>query len=250
MAAAASPVALVTGSTRGIGLGIARRLAREGYRIALNYRSDGAAAAAALRDIETTAEAAALRADLSDPAAAARLVADAHGRFGRLDVLVNNAGPYLVRPFVETSDADWRAMLDGNLTSMAVCTREALRLMRAQRSGQVVSIGALNVETSPFTVFDAPAYAAAKAAVWALTRALSRSEAPYGIRVNLVSPGFIETEAYARASSEAREAWRRMVPMGRFGEPADVAAAVAWLVSDEARYVTGAVLHLTGGLWL
>lgn len=245
-----APVALVTGSTRGIGLGIAERLAREGYRLALNYRHDERAATAALTAIQEVGEAVAFKADVADPAAAARLVADTVKRFGRLDVLVNNAGPYIVRPFVETSDADWRAMLDGNLTSMAVCTREALRVMRPQRAGQIVSIGALNVETSPFTVFEAPAYAVAKAGVVALTRALSRSEAPYGIRVNLVAPGFIETEEYARAPAEEQAAWRRMIPMGHFGAPADVAGAVAWLVSDEARYVTGTILHLTGGLWL
>ncbi len=250
MAPSPSPVALVTGSTRGIGFGIAERLARGGYRLALNYRADATAADAALRAIPRVGEAAAFRADVADPAAAARLVADAVAHFGRLDVLVNNVGPYLVRPFVETSDAEWRAMLDGNLTSIAICTREALRVMRRQGAGQIVSVGALNVETSPFTVFDAPAYAVAKAGVVALTRALSRSEAPYGIRINLVAPGFIETEEYARSSAEERASWRRLVPMGRFGAPADVAAAVAWLVSDEARYVTGAVLHLNGGLWL
>jgi 3-oxoacyl-[acyl-carrier protein] reductase len=247
---ARAPVALLTGGTRGIGLGIARRLAREGYRLALNYRADDAGAAAALREVGAVTDAATFRADVADARAAAGLVADAVARFGHLDVLVNNAGPYLVRPFVETSDDDWRVMLDGNLTSMAVCTREALRVMRRQRSGQVVSIGALNVETSPFTVFEAPAYAVAKAGVVLLTRALSRSEAPHGIRVNCVSPGYVETADYGTATPEARAEWRASIPMGRFGDPADVAAAVAWLVSDEARYVTGAVLHLNGGLWL
>jgi 3-oxoacyl-[acyl-carrier protein] reductase len=246
----AAPAALVTGSTRGIGLGIARRLAAEGYRVALNFRRDAAAAERALREVRAHGAADAFQADVSDPAAAARLVAEVAAQFGRLDVLVNNAGPYLVRPFVETSDDDWRRMLDGNLTSAALCTREALRIMRPQRAGNVVSIGALNVETCPFTFFDAPAYAVAKAGVVALTRALARSEAPHGIRVNLVSPGFIETESYARSAPEAQESWRQAIPMGRFGEPADVASAVAWLVSAEARYVTGAVLHVTGGLWL
>ncbi len=250
MARSPSPVALVTGSTRGIGLEIARRLARDDYRVALNYWQDETAATAALTEISACTEAICIRADVSAPAEAARLVAGTVGRFGRLDVLVNNAGPYLVRPFVETTDAEWRAMLDGNLTSMATCTREALRVMRRQRSGHVVSIGALNVETAPFTVFEAPAYAIAKAGVHLLTRALSRSEGPYGIRVNAVSPGFIETADYARSSEAEKAEWRRMIPLGHFGEPADVAAAVAWLVSDEARYVTGALIHLHGGLWL
>ncbi len=250
MASSPPPVALVTGSTRGIGLGIASRLAREGYRIALNYRSDEAAAAAALAEVAALTEVACFRADVSDPTAAAGLVRDTVARFGRLDVLVNNAGPYLIRPFVETSDAEWRAMLDGNLTSMAICTREALAVMRRQRRGNIVSISALNVETAPFTVFEAPAYAVAKAGVVLLTRALSRSEGPYGIRVNAVSPGFIETAEYAKSPEADRAAWRRMIPLGRFGEPADVAAAVAWLVSDEAKYVTGAILHVNGGLWL
>ena len=122
--------------------------------------------------------------------------------------------------------------------------------MREARTGTIINIGALNVEHSPIGVFDAPAYYIAKSGVVMLTRSLARSEAPFNIRVNAVSPGFIETDAYSHYPEEDRQAWARMIPLGHFGSPDDVAEAVSFLASDRARYVTGAVLHVHGGLWV
>ena len=244
-------VAVITGSTRGIGKAIARRLTQDACDIVLNYRSDDEAARSTLRDFEgLPGKAVAIKADVSAPADASRLIETAVRSFGRLDILVNNVGPFLTRPLIETSDADWRSILDSNLSSAFYCARAALRVMREARTGCIINIGALNVEHSPVGVFEAPAYYIAKSGVIMLTRSLARSEGPFNIRVNAVSPGFIETEAYSHYRQEDRQAWARMIPLGWLGTPDDVAEVVSFLASDGARYVTGAVLHVHGGLWV
>lgn len=244
-------VALITGSTRGIGRAIALKLAQEGCLVVLNYLSNEKEARTALEAVKAfSLEALAIKADVSKPEGAQHLIEETLSRFRRLDILVNNVGPFLVRPFIDTSDDDWRSMIDSNLSSVFYCTRNALRPMRERRSGNVINIGALNVEHSPIGVFEAPAYSIAKAGVIMLTRSLARSEAPYNIRVNAINPGFIETETYTRYREEDKATWVGMIPLGSFGKPEDVAEAVSFLVSEKARYITGAVLHIHGGLWL
>jgi 3-oxoacyl-[acyl-carrier protein] reductase len=244
-------VAVITGSTKGIGKAIARRLAQDGCDIVLNYRSDEDTARSALREFDALpGKAVAIKADVSASNDASHLIEETVHRFNRLDILVNNAGPFLARPLLETTDDDWRRMLDSNLSSVFYCSRAALRVMRNRRTGAIINIGALNVEYSPIGVFDAPAYYIAKAGVIMLTKSLARSEAPFNIRVNAVNPGFIETETYRQYRDEHKEAWGRMIPLGRLGSPDDIAEAVGFLGSDRARYVTGAVLHVHGGLWV
>jgi 3-oxoacyl-[acyl-carrier protein] reductase len=244
-------VAVITGGTKGIGKAIGRRLAQDGCDVVLNYRSDDESAQAALRDFDgLSGKAVAIKANVAVSDDASRLIETAVARFGRLDILVNNVGPFLIRPLVEMSDEDWRSILDSNLSSAFYCTRAALRVMRDRRSGNIINIGALNVEHSPVGVFEAPAYYIAKAGVIMLTRTLAQSEARFNIRVNAVSPGFIETEAYRDYRDEHKEAWARMIPLGRLGSPNDVAEAVRFLASEQAQYVTGAVLHVHGGLWV
>lgn len=242
--------ALVTGSTRGIGRAIAVRLARDGFVVVLNHASD-TGARAALEEIEALGGVAhAVRADVSEPDECRRLVRAAQAAVGPLDVLVNNAGPWLERSFTETSDSDWRFIVDGNLGSAFWCSRETLPSMRERRRGVIVNIGALNSEVSPGMTHDAPAYFVAKTGLMMMTRTLARTEGAHGIRVNAVSPGFIETEAYETWDRTEADRWRSLIPLGRFGRPEEVAEAVSFLVSDKAAYVSGAILTVHGGLWL
>jgi len=245
-----SRTALVTGSTRGIGRAIAEKLARDGFAVVVNHSSDSGAG----RTVDTIRAAGgvvhAVRADVSEPDECRRLVRAAQAAVGPLDVLVNNVGPFLERPLLETSDDDWRMMVDGNLGSAFWCSREALHVMRERKGGAIVNIGALNAEVSPGMTHEAPAYFVAKAGLMMLTRTLARTEGPHGIRVNAVSPGFIETESYADWNEAEQARWRSQIPLGRFGRPEDVADAVAFLVSDRAAYVSGAILTVHGGLWL
>lgn len=243
--------AVITGGTKGIGKAIARRLAQDGCDVVLNYHGDDGAAQSALREFnDLPVKAMAVKADVSNSGGASLLIDTATKELGALDILVNNVGPFLVRALSDTTDDEWRQTLDGNLSSAFYCCRAALRVMREQRGGSIINIGALNVEHSPIGVFEAQAYYIAKSGIIMLTRSLARSEAPWGIRVNAVNPGFIETESYDQYRAENKAAWARMIPIGRLGTPGDVAEAVGFLVSEQARYVTGTVLHVHGGLWV
>lgn len=244
-------VAVITGGTKGIGKAVAYRLAMDGCHVILNYHGDDGAAQSALRDFkELPVKAMAVKADVATSDGASHLIEATASEFGTVDVLVNNVGTFLIRPLSDTTDDEWRNTLDSNLSSVFYCSRAALRVMRDRRAGSIINIGALNVEHSPIGVFEAPAYYIAKSGVIMLTRSLARSEAPWGIRVNAVNPGFIETENYDRYRTEDKATWTRMIPLGRLGAPDDVANAVSFLTSEKARYVTGTVLHVHGGLWV
>jgi 3-oxoacyl-[acyl-carrier protein] reductase len=241
----------VTGSTRGIGRAIALRLAREGYRLALNFAGDPSAAESTLSETRALSPASfVVRADVGTAEGAARAVQEATERLERLDLLVNNVGPFLERPLAETTDSEWRLMIDGNLGSAFWCSRAALPGMRRRHWGGIINIGALNAEVSPGMTLEAPAYFAAKSALAMITRMLARSEGPHNIRVNAISPGYIETENYAGWDPTEQARVRATIPAGRFGRPEEVAEAVAFLASDRASYISGAVLHVHGGLWI
>jgi len=241
----------VTGSTRGIGKAIAFRLARDGFRVALNYARDRNDAARAVEEARALpSPVVALQADVSRPEECERLIQDAVRVLGRVDVLVNNVGPFLERPLTETSDAEWRRMVDGNLGSAFFCARAVLPSMRAGRSGSIVNVSALNAEVSPGMSHEAPAYFVAKTALAMMTKSMASLEGRHNIRINAVSPGFIETESYAEWDPVDQDRWRSRIPLGRFGRPDEVAEAVAFLVSERAAYISGTVLHVHGGLWI
>ncbi|RMF31053.1 MAG: SDR family oxidoreductase [Chloroflexi bacterium] len=242
-----SPIALITGGTRNIGLSIALGLAEDGFTPIVTYRKDRTAAEAALERLRALApKALALQADATVPAAAENVVRLIRDQFGRLDVLVNNVGPFLARSVVEMSVAEWRMILDGNLSSAFYYARAVLPLMRQQQHGVIINMGSLNAELARGAPTVA-AYNAAKAGLVVLTRSLARSEGPYGIRVNIVNPGFIETDSTTEAD---RQELPPIIPLRRLGRPEDVTAAVRYLVSDAAAYVTGAVINVAGGLWV
>jgi 3-oxoacyl-[acyl-carrier protein] reductase len=246
MAEAAAPregSALVTGASRGIGAAVARALARDGWRVGVNYRSDRAGAEAVVGDIERDGgEAVALAADVADPQAPEELFGALESRFdGPVLVLVNNAGISRDNLTPSLDDEEWNAVLETNLTAAFRLTRRALKAMLRARSGRIVNVSsAVALRANP----GQANYAAAKAGLIALTKTSAVEVARRGVTVNAVAPGLIETDFIGGASKEIVQA----IPARRIGTPEEVAACVRFLTSDEASYVTGAVLTVDGGL--
>jgi 3-oxoacyl-[acyl-carrier protein] reductase len=240
-------VAIVTGSGKGIGRGIARRLAADGMAVVVNFLKDEASARETLAQVQAVAPRSIMvQADVGTPEGAERLANETLKALGRIDILVNNAGPFLVKSLFETEPDEWRRVIDGNLSSAFYCSKFALPDMRSHKKGNIVNLGSLNVETcrgAPTTA----AYNAAKTGLVVLTKSIARSEARYGIRCNMINPGFIET--YATSEADRREL-PSLVPLGSLGTAEDIAEAVAFLISDKARYITGSVLNVHGGLWV
>jgi NAD(P)-dependent dehydrogenase (short-subunit alcohol dehydrogenase family) len=235
-------VALVTGGARGIGLAIARRLVADGARVAVVDVDKSAAEAAAgeLGDAAT-----ALVADVTRTADVERAVAAAHARWGRLDIVVNNAGITGGSKLTwELTDEDWNQVIACDLTSVFLVSRAAVKLMLPQRSGRIVNIASIaGKEGNPTLV----PYSTAKAGVIGFTKALAKEVANQGILVNAVAPAVIGTDMVKQMSKETVDYLIAKIPMGRVGRPDEVAALVAWLVSDECTFSTGAVYDLSGG---
>ncbi len=240
-------IAIVTGSNKGIGRAIAEELAQSGYVLVVNYRRDAASAQEVVAKVcEASPRSIVVQADVSTADGAKQLVDTCLEQFGRLDVLVNNAGPFLVKSVYDTTPEEWDEVVRGNLYSAFYCTRFSLSAMRAQRKGHIINLGSLNAENArgaPTTT----AYNVSKTGLVVLTKSVARSEARYGIRCNIVNPGFIETEATPEADKREMPT---IIPLGSLGKPVDVASTVSFLLSDKARYITGAVINVHGGLWV
>jgi 3-oxoacyl-[acyl-carrier protein] reductase len=234
--------ALVTGASGGIGAGIARALHAQGAIVVLSgTRRDALDRLAA----ELAERVHVCPADLADPASADPLIESAEAAAGPLAILVNNAGLTRDRLALRITDADWNAVLEVDLAAPFRLARATLRGMLRRRAGRIINIGSIVGATGNAGQAN---YAAAKAGLVGLTKALAQEVAPRGITVNAVAPGFIVT-AMTNALGEAqRTKLAGAIPLGRLGQPADVAAAVAFLASDEAGWITGATLHVNGGM--
>ncbi|GAA0233405.1 SDR family oxidoreductase [Saccharothrix mutabilis subsp. mutabilis] len=233
-------VALVTGGSRGIGAAVALRLAREGADVALTYRNDAGDVVERIK--ETGRRVVAVRADSGDAAAVAAAVDEAAGTLGRLDVLVNNVGEFIVGPVEELDVEAFDRTFAVNVRAPFVAVRAALPHMGD--GGRIISIGSNVAVRAVFPGFSL--YSASKSALVGLTKALGRELGPRGITVNLVHPGPTDTDANP-AEGPMAEAINGFTALGRYGTPDEVASAVAYLASEEARYVTGAQWHVDGG---
>lgn len=238
-------IALVTGASRGIGRAIALRLAREGRHVVLVSRSE-----APLSDLKAQVEegggAASFKAvDVGDSAAFARAIEEVIAEHGSLDILVNNAGITRDGLILRMSDDDWNAVIQTNLTSAFVAVRAAARAMMKNRFGRIV-----NIASTSGVVGNAGQanYAAAKAGLIGFSKTVARELGGKGITCNVVAPGFIETDMTASLSQQVKDAVMGMMAIKRFGRSDDIAAATAYLTSDEAEFITGQVICVDGGM--
>ena len=238
---------LITGASRGIGAACARRFARDGWKVAVHYYKSEAEALALAEELRAAgAEAVPVRGDLSDPAQAARAVEGAQAALGHLDALVCNAGVALpVQLLTDTTDDQWRRVMGTDLDGVFHTLRAAIPGMVSRKRGAIVTVSSMWGVTGGSC--EAP-YSAAKAGVIGLTKALAKELGPSGIRVNCVAPGAIETDMTAFLTPEDRAALADEAPLGRMGTPEEVADAIRFLAGEEARFITGQVLRVDGGM--
>jgi len=241
--------AIVTGSSRGIGRAIALRFARDGARVAVNCVSTVDKANAVADEIRKAGgEAIVVQADVSKRADAERLVAETIHAFGKVDILVSNAGIVIDRPFVESTDDDWTKAIESNLHGFFNVTRAVLPHMIERKHGRVIATGSCITEIADFGGNKYSVCTASKGGITAMMRPIAAEVARAGITVNAVSPGYIATEMLGEIDAAGLEAALGLVPMRRYGKPEEIAAAMAFLASDDAAYITGQVLRVNGGM--
>ena len=237
-------VAVITGGAKGIGRGIALDLARERWKIAICYRtSEAEAKKTSLAITERGGQALAICCDVSDPASAKNLIAQVEKQWGQIDALVNGAGPYHRINLFEETVAGWNEMFAGNLHPVFYLAQAVAPGMKARKAGRIIKFSMANADQM-ISQPDVTAHYIAKAGVLILTRTLAKLLAPHGITVNAISPGFIDSGS---APPEELAGVVKRIPAGYVGTVADTVAAVRYLLSDEARYVNGANIQISGG---
>lgn len=235
-----SKIALVTGGSRGIGSEICRVLAREGWRVAVNYNHSAEAAQSLAAELGGIA----VGGDVATPADVENIFNNIRNQLGEVSLLVNNAGIGEYGLFTDLSYERWNELLGTNLTGAFNCCKAAIPAMVRAKSGCIINIASMWGEVGASCEV---AYSVTKAGIIGMTKALAKELGPSGIRVNAVSPGCIETDMMARFSPAEREALADETPLGVIGQPSDAAEAVAFLASDAARFITGQVLGVNGG---
>ena len=236
-------VALITGGARGIGRSVALDLAADGWSVAICYRTSAAQASAVIEAArQHGVRALAVESDVSDPAAASRLVQKVHGEWGRIDALINGAGPYHRISLLQETNAGWHSMFDNNLHPVFYLSQAVIPIMRDQHWGRIICFSMANAEQL-IAQPQLTAHYVAKVGLLALARSFAKLVAPYGITMNCIGPGFIDSGS---APPEELEKMVKFIPAGYIGSPSDAVAAVRYLLSDEARYVNGANIQLSG----
>ena len=239
-------VALVTGGSRGIGKAIALELARRGADVAIGYAGNTAAAESAVAELESLGrKALAVQADVADTAAVEAMVKQVVTEFGKVDMLVNNAGITRDGLLMRMKDTDWDAVISTNLKSVFNTTKAVIKFMMKQRSGRIVNISSV---VGVMGNAGQANYAAAKAGIIGFTKSVAKEVGARGITCNAIAPGFVKTDMTAVLPEKVTEAMLTTIPLGRAAEPEDIAKAVAFLVSDDAAYITGQTLHVDGGM--
>jgi len=238
--------ALVTGASRGIGRAVALCLAAEGARVAINYAGNVKAAEEVKASVEAAGGTAILcQADIADSAAVEAMIADVVKEFGAIDILVNNAGITRDTLLMRMKDEDFAKVLDTNLKGVFYCTKAVAKLMMKKRSGRIVNMASVVGLVGNAGQTN---YAAAKAGVIGFSKSAAKELASRGITVNVLAPGFIGTDMTAGLPESVKEKMLTDIPLGRMGEPEDVANAVLFLASDQASYITGQVVNVDGGM--
>jgi 3-oxoacyl-[acyl-carrier protein] reductase len=239
-------VAIVTGGSRGIGRATCLMLAEAGANVVVHYRSQADAANEVVAQIEAAGGSAiAVGADMRDPEAPGALVTKTLDRYGKVDILVNNAGEMAAGAVIDLSDELWIKTLNVNLTAVFRCTRACLPAMRAHQWGRIINVTSQAAWTGSANNAH---YAASKSGLQGFTFSLVKEEASNGITVNLVAPGRIVTDLIKDSIPRREEEWLKQTPMRRLGQPDEVAAAIVFLASDAASYITGTTIHVNGGL--
>ncbi len=242
-----SRTALVTGASKGVGKGIALELARAGASVAVNYHSDAAGADATVAEIRAMGrEAFPFQGDVGVAADVDRLFAQALEKFQRLDILVNNAGVQTWKPLLDLTEAEWDRTIDTNLKGCFLCTQRAARHMRERGGGHIVNIGSGCNKVAFPNLVD---YTASKGGIEMFTKVAAVELGRHRITVNCVAPGAVEIERTKNEAGDYAGTWAKLTPLGRVGQPADVARAVVFLASDAAEFITGQTIWVDGGLF-